>query len=171
MASAGVDRYLSGVSHDVATDVTLTPFHLSLARHPGAAQPAPPGSQSFWVAEASGNHATLSWTVTDGSYRIVAMNTGGGAPVSLNTQLGITIPHMFTIGVGLLVGGIVLTLLAVLLLVLGVRAKPRPPAAGSPHGAPDQARPASHPSPPAGQIPHQGTPTPGTPTSTSTADP
>ena len=88
--AAAVDRYLSGVSHDVATDVTLTPFHLTLARHPGAAQPAPPGSQSFWVAEASGNHATLSWTVTDGSYRIVAMNTGGTAPVSLNTQLSIT---------------------------------------------------------------------------------
>ena len=168
--AAAVDRYLSGVSHDVATDVTLTPFHLTLARHPGAAQPAPPGSQSFWVAEASGNHATLSWTVTDGSYRIVAMNTGGAAPVSLNTQLGITIPHMFTIGVGLLAGGIVLTLLAVLLLVLGVRAKPRPPAAGSPHGAPDQAGPAPHPSPPAGQIPRQGA-APGPPAPTSTADP
>jgi hypothetical protein len=160
--AAAVDRYLSGVSHDVATDVTLTPFHLTLARHPGAAQPAPPGSQSFWVAEASGNHATLSWTVTDGSYRIVAMNTGGTAPVSLNTQLSITIPHMFTIGVGLL---------AVILLVLGIRAKPRPPAAGSPHGAPDQARPAPHPSPPAGQIPHQGTPAPATPAPTSTPDP
>ena len=169
--AAAVDRYLSGVSHDVATDVTLTPFHLTLAHHPGAAQPAPPGSRSFWVAEASGNHATLSWTVTDGSYRIVAMNTGGTAPVSLNTQLSITIPHMFTIGVGLLAGGIVLTLLAVLLLVLGVRAKPRPPAAGSPHGAPDQARPAPHPSPPAGQIPHPGTPAPATPAPTSTPDP
>src|SRR5690242_20971352 len=99
------------------------------------------------------------------------MNTSGGAPVSLNTQLGITIPHMFAIGVGLLAGGIVLTLLAILLLVLGVRAKPRPPAAGSPHGAPDQARPASPPSPPAGQIPHQGTPTPTAPAPTSTTDP
>ena len=55
--AAAVDRYLSGVSHDVATDVTLTPFHLTLARHLGTAQPAPPGSQSFWVAETSGNHA------------------------------------------------------------------------------------------------------------------
>ena len=62
-------------------------------------------------------------------------------------------------------------LLAVLLLVFGVRAKPRPPAAGSPHGAPDQARSAPHPSPPAGQTPHQGTPAPGTPAPTSTADP
>ena len=34
--AAAVDRYLSGVSHDVATDVTLTPFHLTLARHPGS---------------------------------------------------------------------------------------------------------------------------------------
>src|SRR6201986_4548911 len=145
--AAAVDRYLSGVSHDVATDVTLTPFQLTLARHPGAAQPAPPGSPSLWVAEANTTHAPLSWTVTDGSSRIVAMNPGGTAPVSLNPQRSITIPHMFPIGVGLLAGGIVLTLRAVLLLVLGIRAKPRPPAAGSPHGAPDQARPALHPSP------------------------
>src|SRR5262249_58523273 len=67
--ASAVDRYLRGVSHDVATDVSVTPFHLTLARHGGTATPPPPGSQSFWVAQASGTNPTLTWTVKDGSYR------------------------------------------------------------------------------------------------------
>ena len=45
--ASAVDRYLRGASYDVATDVSVAPFHLTLARHPGTARPAPPGSQSF----------------------------------------------------------------------------------------------------------------------------
>jgi len=169
--AAAVDRYLNGVSRDVATDVTFSPFHLTLAHHPGVARPAPPGSQPFWVAHASGTRATLSWTVTDGSYRIVAMNTDGTAPVSTNVQLGLTIPHMFAIGAGLLSGGIVVMLLGGLLLVLGVRAQPRSPGADSPHWGPDQARSTPHPSPHAGQVPRLGTPAHDTPAPAPTADP
>ena len=77
-----MDRYLRGASYDVATDVSIAPFHLTLARHRGTATPAPPGSESFWVAKASGNHPTLTWTVTSGSYRLVAMNTDAAAPVA-----------------------------------------------------------------------------------------
>lgn len=169
--ATAVDRYLSGVSHDVATDVSLTPFHLTVARHTGAARPAPPGSQSFWVADASGNRATLSWTVTDGSYRVVAMNADGTAAVSLNAQLGLTIPHMFAIGVGLLTGGVVLLLLGGLLLVLGIRSQPRSPGAGSPHGMPGQASSTPDPSLQAGQVPQPRGPAHDPPASTSTADP
>jgi hypothetical protein len=124
--AAAVDRYLSGVSHDVATDVSVTPFHLTLARHGGTATPPPPGSQSFWVAKASGNHPTLTWTVTSGSYRVVVMNTDAAAPVAFAGGLDLTIPHSFAIGIGLLIGGIVLIVIAIVLIVLGVRARPRP---------------------------------------------
>src|SRR5215471_7056355 len=123
---SAVDRYLSGTSYDVATDVSVTPFHLTLARHPGTATPAPPGSQSFWVARASGNHPTLTWTVTSGSYRVVAMNTDAAAPVAFAGGLDLTIPHSFGIGIGLLTGGIVLILIGVVLIVLGARARPGP---------------------------------------------
>jgi len=123
---SAVDRYLSRVSYDVATDVAVDPFHLTLARHPGTATPPPPGSQSFWVARASGNHPTLTWTVTNGSYRVVAMNTGAAAPVAFAGALNLTIPHSFAIGIGLLIGGIVLILIAIALIVLGARARPRP---------------------------------------------
>ena len=124
--ASAVDRYLSGVSHDVATDISVTPFHLTLDRHGGTATPPPPGSQSFWVAKASGNHPALTWTVTSGSYRVVAMNTDAAAPVAFAAGLDLTIPHSFGIGIGLLIGGIVLILIAIALIVLGARARPRP---------------------------------------------
>jgi hypothetical protein len=169
--AAAVDRYLRGVSHDEATDVTLMPFHLTLARHPGAARPAPPGSQSFWAADASGTRATLSWTVTDGSYRVVAMNTDGTAAVSFNARLGLTIPHMFAIGAGLLAGGIVVILLGGLLLVLGIWSQPRSPGAGSEQWMPDQARSTQDPCAQVGQVPHPGAPAHDTPIPASSTDP
>jgi hypothetical protein len=134
--ASAVDRYLSGVSHAVATDVSVTPFHLTLERHGGTATPPPPGSQSFWVAKASGNHPTLTWTVTSGSYRVVVMNTDAAAPVAFAGRLDLTIPHSFAIGLGLLIGGIVLIVIAITLIVLGARTRPqsRPvpdPAAGA----------------------------------------
>jgi len=122
---SAVDRYLSGTSYDVATDVSVTPFHLTLARHPGTATPPPPGSQWFRVAKASGNHPTLTWTVTSGSYRVVAMNADAAAPVTFAGGLNLTIPHLFAIGIGMLIGGIVLILIAIVLIVLGARARPR----------------------------------------------
>ena len=133
--AGAVNSYLSGVSHDVATDVSVTPFHLTLARHGGTATPPPPGSQSFWVAKASGTHPTLTWTVTSGSYRVVAMNTDAAAPVAFAGRLDLTIPHSFAIGIGLLVGGIVLILIAIALIVLGVRARPRRPSGPVPDPA------------------------------------
>ena len=123
--ASAVDRYLNGVSHDVATDVSVTPFHLTLARQGGTAAPPPPESQSFWVAKASGNHPTLTWTVTSGSYRVVVMNTDAAAPVAFAGGLNLTIPHSFAIGIGLLIGGIVLVLIAIVLIVLGARARPQ----------------------------------------------
>ena len=124
--AGAVDRYLRGASYDVATNVSVAPFHLTLARHLGTATPPPPGSQSFWVARASGAHPTLTWTVTSGSYRLVVMNTDAAAPVAFAGRLDLTIPHSFGIGIGLLIGGIVLILIGIVLIVLGARARPRP---------------------------------------------
>ena len=134
--ASAVDRYLRGVSHDVATSVDVRPFRLTLARHGGSSAPQPPGSQPFWVAEASGTHPTLTWTLTGGSYRVVVMNTDGAAPVAFTGGLGLTVPHLFGIGIGLLIGGIVLILIAIALIVLGARAQPQPPRRPDPGPAP-----------------------------------
>jgi hypothetical protein len=123
--ASAVDHYLRGASYDVATNVSVAPFHLTLARHLGTATPAPPASQSFWVAKASGSHPTLTWMVTSGSYRVVAMNTDAAAPVAFAGGLDLTVPHSFAIGVGLLIGGIVIIVIGIVLIVFGARARPR----------------------------------------------
>jgi len=134
--ASAVDRYLRGVNYDVATSVDVRPFRLTLARHSGSSTPRLPGSQTFWVAKASGNHPTLTWTLTGGSYRVVVMNTDAAAPVAFTGGLGLTIPHLFGIGIGLLIGGIVLILIAIALIVLGARAQPQPPRQPDPGPAP-----------------------------------
>jgi uncharacterized protein DUF6479 len=55
------------------------------------------------------------------------MNTDAAAPVAFAGGLDLTIPHSFAIGIGLLIGGIVLILIAIVLIVLGVRTRARPP--------------------------------------------
>jgi len=64
--------------------------------------------------------------VTNGSYRVVVMNTDAAAPVAFAAGLDLTVPHLFAIGTGLLTGGIVLILIAIALIVLGALARPRP---------------------------------------------
>lgn len=129
--AAQVDRYLSQVAHDVATDVTLSPFRLTLAHSAGTGSASPPGSQPFWVAKASGIRASLAWTVTDGSFRVVVMNADGNAPVRFSGQLALTVPHLFTIGIGLLAGGIVVLLAGLLLLLAAIRTRPSGAGPGS----------------------------------------
>lgn len=121
--ASAVDRYLSGVSHDVATSVSVAPFRLTLTHYGGTATPPLPGSQSFWVARASGSHPDLTWTVTSGSYRVVVMNTDAAAPVAFAGALDLTIPHVFAIGIALLAGGLVLILIGIMLIVFGARAR------------------------------------------------
>jgi hypothetical protein len=124
--TTAVDRYLRGVSHSWVTSLSVSPLSLTVAHGRGTGTPSPPESQSFWVAKVTGSHPTLAWAVTSGSYRVVAMNTDAGDPVAFAAGLALAIPHLFAIGISLLVGGIVLILVAIMLMVLAARIRPRP---------------------------------------------
>jgi len=124
--TTAVDRYLRGVSHAWAKKLSVSPLDLTLKRVSGNVTPPTPESQPFWVAQASGSRPTLAWAVTSGSYRVVAMNTDAAAPVAIAARLALAIPHLFEIGIGLLAGGIVLILIAIMLLALGSRTQIRP---------------------------------------------
>ena len=63
------------------------------------------------------------------------MNTDAAAPVAFAGGLDLTIPHSFAIGIGLLIGGIVLIVIAIALIVLGVRTRARPPSQPAPDPA------------------------------------
>ncbi len=134
--AADVDRYLAGVAIDKVTDFDVDPFRLKTVRQDGTARPAPPGSQSFWVARGTGTNATLNWKINDGSYRLVVMNADASPGVTVSGRFALTIPHVFGFAIGILVGGIVVAVLGVVLLVVGVRMRPR--AQPAPYNAPVQ---------------------------------
>jgi hypothetical protein len=119
--AAAVDRYLSGSSVDKVTDFEVDPFRLKTVHQAGTAQPQPPSAQTFWTAQASRRQATLNWKISDGSYRLVVMNADVSPGLTVDGKFALTIPHLFAIGIGILVAGILVTLVGLLILVLGLR--------------------------------------------------
>jgi uncharacterized membrane protein len=125
-----VDRYLAGAPVEKIDDLHLDPFRLDTTRVTGTARPTAPDAQGFWVARGTGTDPSLNWKITDGRYRLVLMNADGSPNVATDARVEVTVPHLFAIGIGVLVTGLVLLLLGVLLLVLGLRSPRRPAAAG-----------------------------------------
>ena len=139
---AAVNQYLAGVGIENIRDFSLEPFRLRTEVRSGSTQPAAPANQSFWIAHASGRQATLDWKITDGSYQLVVMNADATPSVAVDGQFALTIPHLFAIGIGVLVLGIVILAGGIVALVVGIRmhSRPGPTAPGAPAsaGAPSQ---------------------------------
>ena len=135
-----VDTYLTGASVTTITDLRLEPYGVTTQTRAGTATPPPPAQQRFWTAEATGSPtANLRWRVTtDGSYRVVVMRGDAGNPVTVQVRVGLTIPHIGDIGIGLLVGGVIVLIGGILLLVVGVRTRTGPPAPTTGWGPPPQ---------------------------------
>jgi len=102
------------------------PFSVSYRQQNGTAEPAPPASQDFWSAQASGSGTqTISWPIAEGKWSVVAMNTDGSRSVSVDARLGARVGSLGWAAVGLLAGGGLVLLIGGGLFYLGVR-QPRP---------------------------------------------
>ena len=123
---AAVDRYLSGVAHDEIVDVRVAPFQAHYRAARGGAQPAPPQSQSFWVAQASGfGPQTLTWKTEGGRWAAVVMNAGATPGVRVDASVGAKVGFLLPLGISLAVGGLALVAAGVVMLLFGAR-KERP---------------------------------------------
>jgi hypothetical protein len=135
--TADVARYLDGVSRDVIRDIELSPDRVVFRRVSGNATPAPPGDQSFWVAEVRAEQpADLTWDVESGDWTVVMMNADASRGVDLDARLGIKVDWLLPALIGILVGGLLLLGGgAVLVIVAGRgaerRAEPLPAAAAA----------------------------------------
>jgi hypothetical protein len=129
--ASDVDRYLAGAAVDIVDDFDVMPFRLTTHRREGAAVPAAPASQSFWVARADAPTGTadVSWAVTDGTYRVVVMNSDAAAGVNVDGNVSVVIPQAF--GLGMLVMAVAVALVlsggAVLVVALLMPTRPTPP--------------------------------------------
>ena len=100
--STAVDRYLAGVNHTVVTE-----FWGDETEAVGGTTPAaPPRSQDFWVASASGSgEQTLVWDPADGSWTVVVMYADGRPGIDVVADLGANVPALPWIALGLLAAG------------------------------------------------------------------
>ena len=114
-------RYLNGVAYDGLSELRFLPYRVTLTPH-GGGPPAPPTSQSFWQAEASGTGTqTLTWPVASGHWVVVLMNADASRGIAAEVSIGATAPFLFSLALGLLIGGGVTLIIAVVLLILGIR--------------------------------------------------
>ena len=76
------------------------------AARPGSRAPAPPASQGFWAASATGTGSqTIVWPMDSGDWSAVVMNADGSAGVRVETRLGVKTDLVLWIAIGALVAG------------------------------------------------------------------
>lgn len=124
--AGAVDSYLAGATIDTVLDLELDPFSLRTERRAGTAQPAQPDAQTFWLAKATGSDPAIDWKIRDGNYRLVIMTADASPGAAVNARFALVVPHLYGIGVGILIGGSVGILIGLALLLLGVRMSSRP---------------------------------------------
>jgi hypothetical protein len=84
-----VESYLAGVQHDELRDIDFTPFRIEYRRLGAGSPSAPPSTQRFWRARASGTGTrTISWPVEKGRWSAVVMNADGTRSVAVDARVG-----------------------------------------------------------------------------------
>jgi hypothetical protein len=129
--TADVEAYLGGVAHEEIDKTDLGLFGVEYTAKSGGAPAAPPTAQTFWVASAAGQgRQTITWSVASGDWTIVVMNADGSTGVSADGTGGITLPILHTVITVSFVAGALFALPGLVMVIAGMRKRPRPAAAG-----------------------------------------
>lgn len=115
---ASVDVWLRGVAHDQVRG--LTDDAVVYRPQVGPADVAPPTDEDFWVAQASGTGTqTITWPLQSGDWAFVLARADGAPGVRADVTAGVSIPSLAGLAWGLLLGGLLALVVAVVLIVLG----------------------------------------------------
>ena len=134
--AASVNAYLAGVAHDEVVDLHMEgwkgPLRAEYLRQAGTAPTAPPGTEGFWSARATGSgQVSLTWPVREGTWSVVVMNADGSRDVTADLRLGVKVDFLGWIAAGLLGGGSLFLLAGAVMMVFGLRS----PGSGGGSGA------------------------------------
>lgn len=121
--TARLDNYLKNVSYSEARGFNSHPEDVYYRNYTGTSTVAAPTTQNFWDASATGTGTqTMTWDVASGNYTFILMNADGTSPVDARVSLGIKVPEIVrSIGIGLLVGGIVVILIGAAMIFFAAR--------------------------------------------------
>jgi hypothetical protein len=125
-----VEAYLARVAHDELSNIEFDPFSIDYRRLGAGAPTAPPATQNFWRARATGTGTqTISWPIERGRWSAVVMNADASPGVSVDAQLAARVSHVWWIAIGLFVIGGLSLLGGGALVRAGVRTRRREPVA------------------------------------------
>lgn len=115
--------YLANIPHEKLTEYRFWSSETSYEAIQGRASPAPPATQTFWEQSAhGGGRQALSWEPKTGRWVFVIMNEDGSPGIDVDARVGVRVPWLFGIGLGLLISGLVgLTLGALMIIFPGRR--------------------------------------------------
>lgn len=112
--TSDVQGYLGDVSRDTLTD--FRSGNAVLETTDGGAPATAPADQTFWIAQATGTDANLTWDLEDGDWTVVLMRQDGTSGISAHVSTGAELPVInAVIAVLFVLAG--LTLLAGALLI------------------------------------------------------
>jgi hypothetical protein len=114
-----VNRYLADVRH---ASVEFSGDNVIVRGHEGINLVTRPGSQSFWVANAT--DGSLAWDIENGRWAIAVINADGSPGVDVDLTAAARIPFIQPIGIALMVAGLIGLVVGVTLTYLGVRSTP-----------------------------------------------
>ncbi len=117
--AAAAEAFLDGVRHDTLLRVVEgVPVYLP---HGGSSPATPPTEETFWVAQATGEEADVTWTLEDGDWTVVLMNADGSAGISAEVSAGAEVPWLSGVIAGLFVLAVLLLAAGTVLIVVPVR--------------------------------------------------
>lgn len=114
--------YLQGVPYNLVTDFDSSSGTINSTTIPGDGRPDDPSGQTFWSDQKSGEDVSVAWPVSDENTSLVIMNEDAAAGVRAGVDVLLTIAWAGAAAIGLVVTGLILLVLAIVLLVLAMRA-------------------------------------------------
>ena len=117
--TSDVNGYLGGVARDTLRDFRGGKAVLEATE--GGAPATAPVDQTFWVEQATGTDATLTWDLQDGDWTVVLMREDGTSGVSARVSTGAELPVINAIVAVLFVLAGLTLLAGALLIAVPVR--------------------------------------------------
>jgi hypothetical protein len=114
--------YLQGVPYNLVTDFDSSSGTINSTTIPGDGRPADPSLQTFWSDQRSGEDVSVAWPVSDENTSLVVMNDDGAPNVRAGVDVLLTITWAGAAAIGLVVSGLILLVLAIVVLVMAMRA-------------------------------------------------